>query len=217
MPRGRNLSDDVVLERAMQVFWRRGYADTSLRELTAATGLGSAALYHRYADKQGLFVRVLGRYAERGLAVRIARLATQPEPLEAIRRFFDELVDASLADPERRGCLLVNSALDGADMGEAARATVRARLGEVEAFFAARLACAVAAGALPAHTDVAAQAAALLGGVFSIRVAARLYGEPARLRTLATHALRALEPAGVPDPTTPPTRRVARIARTRTP
>ena len=201
MPRGRSLSDDIVLERAMQVFWRRGYAGTSLRELTQATGLGSAALYHRYADKQSLFVRVLGRYADRGLAQRIARLSVQPSPLQALRSFFEELVAASLADPERRGCLLVNTALDGADMGEAARETVRARLGEVESFFASRLACAVAAGALPPGTDVAARAAALLGSVFAIRVAARLYGDPQRLRTLAAHALAFIEAA-------PPVKRV---------
>jgi TetR/AcrR family transcriptional repressor of nem operon len=194
MPRSRSLSDDVVLERAMQVFWRRGYAGTSLRELAQATGLGSAALYHRYADKQGLFVQVLGRYAQRGLAARIAQLSAEPLPLEAIRQFFDQLVAASLADPERRGCLLVNTALDGADMGEAARAVVRARLGEVESFFASRLACAVAAGALPRGTDVAAEAAALMGAVFAIRVAARLHGDPRSLRTLAAHALRALDP-----------------------
>ena len=194
MPRSRSLSDDVVLERAMQVFWRRGYAGTSLRELTQATGLGSAALYHRYTDKQGLFVQVLGRYAQRGLAARIAQLSSDPSPLGAIRQFFDQLVAASLADPERRGCLLVNTALDGADMGEPARAVVRARLGEVESFFASRLACAVAAGALPRDTEVASEAAALMGAVFAIRVAARLYGDPHRLRALADHALRALEP-----------------------
>ncbi len=193
MPRSRSLSDDVVLERAMQVFWRRGYAGTSLRELAQATGLGSAALYHRYRDKQGLFVQALGRYAQRGLATRIAQLSEQPSPLGAIRQFFDQLVAASLADPERRGCLLVNTALDGADMGEAARAVVRARLGEVESFFASRLACAVAAGALPQGTDVASEAQALMGAVFAIRVAARLYGDAHRLRTLAAHALRALE------------------------
>ncbi|WP_156004208.1 TetR/AcrR family transcriptional regulator [Thiomonas sp. FB-6] len=222
MPRGRSLSDDIVLERAMQVFWRHGYAGTTLRELTQATGLGSAALYHRYADKQTLFVRVLGRYADRGLAPRIARLAAQPSPLQSLRSFFEELVAASLADPERRGCLLVNTALDGADMGEAARETVRARLGEVESFFASRLACAVAAGALPPDTDVAARAAALLGSVFAIRVAARLYGDAQRLRTLAAHALafaEAVPPVtravhrGAPGPRAP-RRRAARTPST---
>ena len=214
MARGRSLSDDIVLERAMQVFWRQGYAGTSLRELTQATGLGSAALYHRYADKQTLFVRVLGRYADRGLAPRIARLAAQPSPLQALRSFFEELVAASLADPERRGCLLVNTALDGADMGEAARETVRARLGEVESFFASRLACAVAAGALPPDTDVAARAAALLGSVFAIRVAARLYGDPARLRTLAAHAIGSLEAA---PPLKAPALRATPVPRKRVP
>ena len=192
MPRTRTLSDDVVLERATAVFWQNGYAGTSLRDLTRATGLSTAALYHRYADKDGLFVAVLHRYAEEGLVARIARLAGTDPPLAAIRGFFDELIAASLADPHHRGCLLVNTALDGAAMSDAARRLVRERLGTVEAFFALCLRRAVAAGALAADTDVAATATALLGAVFALRVLVRLDPDPARLRAVADQVIASL-------------------------
>ena len=192
MPRARTLSDEVVLERAMAVFWQNGYAGTSLRDLTRATGLSTAALYHRYADKDGLFVAVLHRYAEEGLVARIARLAGTDPPLAAISGFFDELIAASLADPHRRGCLLVNTALDGAAVSEAARRLVRERFASMEAFFADCLRRAVAAGALAADTDVAAAATALLGAVFALRVLVRLDADPARLRAVADQAVASL-------------------------
>lgn len=192
MPRARTLSDDTVLERATSVFWKNGYAGTSLRELTQATGLSSASLYHRFADKDGLFVRALSRYADDGLVERLARLSAVADPLAAICDFLDELTALSLADPHQRGCLLVNTALDGAAMSAAAREIVRARLGEVEAFFAERLQSAVARGTLDSRTDVAATATALLGTVFAIRVMARLDPDPKRLRALSEHAIASL-------------------------
>ncbi|OIR08059.1 HTH-type transcriptional repressor ComR [mine drainage metagenome] len=192
MPRTRALSDDIVLERAIGVFWQNGYAGTSLRDLTQATGLSSAALYHRFSDKNGLFVEVLRRYAEGGLGERLGRLTAAADPLGAIQSFLDELIALSLSDPHHRGCLLVNTALDGAAMSDEARALVRARLGEVERFFAGRLQQAVTNGVLAPQTDVAAQATALLGTVLAIRVMARLDPDPKRLRSLADQAIAAL-------------------------
>ena len=195
MSRTRALSDDTVLERAIGVFWQNGYAATSLRDLTQATGLSSSALYHRFTDKDGLFVEALRRYADEGLVERLARLSAASDPLRAIGAFLDELIALSLADPHHRGCLLVNTALDGAAMSDEARALVRTRLGEVEQFFAGRLKQAVADGALDSKTDIAATATALLGTVFAIRVMARLDPNPERLRALADHAI-----AGLPRP-----------------
>ncbi|WP_031404472.1 TetR/AcrR family transcriptional regulator [Thiomonas sp. FB-Cd] len=192
MPRTRKLSDETVLERAIGVFQHSGYAGTSLRDLTQATGLSTAALYHRFTDKDGLFVEALRRYAHDGLAERFVRLSAADDPLGAIRDFLSELIAVSLADPQHRGCLLINTALDGAKMSNAARDLVRARLGEVEAFFAERLERAVAAGMLERETDIAAEATALLGVVFAIRVLARLNPDPKRLQALVEHAMASL-------------------------
>ena len=192
MPRVRTLSDETVLQRAVGVFWQNGYAGTSLRDLTLATGLSAAALYHRFNDKDGLFVEALRHYADEGLVERLARLSVVADPLGAIRDFLDELIAMSLADPHHRGCLLVNTALDGAAMSGEAREVVRARLAEVERFFAKRLERAVDSGALDPTADIAANATALLGAVFAIRVMARLDPNPKRLRALSDHAIASL-------------------------
>lgn len=189
MSRPRALTNELILDRAVPVFWQRGYAATSLRDLTRATGLGASALYHRFADKDGLFVEVLRRYADQGLSERLARLGALPDPLAAICAFFDELVAISADDPERRGCLLVNTALDGGAIGPAARAMVRARLGAVEAFFRVQLERVRDAGRLTATIDPATQAEVLLGTVLAIRVLARLDPDRARLARLVAQAL----------------------------
>lgn len=192
MPRIRTLSDDAVLERAMGVFWHSGYAGTTLRDLTQATGLSTSALYHRFRDKDGLFVEALRRYADRGLVERLAALSRADDPLGAIGDFLGELITKSLADPQHRGCLLVNTALDGAPMSSAARELVRARLGEVEAFFAQRLQRAVDIGMLDPTADIATHATALLGVVFAIRVLARIDPDLERMQALAEHVMASL-------------------------
>ncbi len=189
MSRARSITDDVVLDRALAVFWQRGYAATSLRDLTRATGIGASALYHRFTDKDGLFVEVLRRYADQGLSERLLRLSATPSPLAAIRGFFNELIEMSAGDPDHRGCLLVNTAVDGAAMSAAARALVRSRLGEVETFFCAQLLRSRDASLIDAAINPAAMAEALLGAVLAIRVLARLDPDRRRLRRLAEHAL----------------------------
>lgn len=189
MPRQRILTDDIVLDRATRLFWQRGYAATTLRDLTAATGLSTAALYHRFDDKDGLFVRVVRHYADQGLSQRLERLSAMTSPVRAIRTWFDELVAASADDPQHRGCLLVNTVLDGATMSAAARAMVRSRLGEVEAFFRNQLVRAKVAGQIDPAIRPAALAETLLATVLAIRVLARLDPDRKRLQRLARQAL----------------------------
>ncbi len=194
MSRTRAIDDADILDRAAAVFWHHGYAASSMRVLAEATGLGGAALYHRFGDKDGLFVAALRRYAEEGLGERLARLSALADPVAAVCGFFDELIRLSVGDRDRRGCLLVNTALDGAAMSPAARAVVRDRLGEIEAFFRHQLGRARQTGRLAADLDPDLTAELLLGTVLSIRVMARLDPDHGRLRRLADGALIALKP-----------------------
>ncbi|HQT79112.1 MAG: TetR family transcriptional regulator [Rhodospirillales bacterium 20-64-7] len=195
MPRPRSINDDIVLDRVLEVFWRSGYAGTSMRDLSQATGLGAAALYHRFGDKDGIFVEAVRRYADEGLIERLSRLSAVDDPVEAIATFFDELIAMSVADPDRRGCLLVNTALDGAAMSDAARALVQERLGQVETFFRDQLQRAQHVGCVGPDMQPDMMAEALFGTVLAIRVLARLAPDHGRLRRLADNALKPLASA----------------------
>ncbi len=194
MARPRMVSDATVLDRAVGVFWRHGYADASLRDLTGATGLSAASLYHRFGDKDGLFSAALAHYADHGLTARLADLANCDEPLDAIERFFAEIVGLSIDDPDRLGCFLVNTALDGGAMSAQARALAWARLREVEAFFRERIAALAVRHDVPTF-DPVSSAESLMAIVLAIRVLARLEPERARLKRLVDHALAPLRQA----------------------
>lgn len=193
MPRLRLRTDDEILDAAIALFWRRGFAATSMRDLTQATGLGAAALYHRFGDKNGLFLAALRRYAERGLSLRLTRLGRMRGGRRAIAAFFDELIATAKSDCERRGCLLVNTALDGGTTTPEARALVRERLGEIEKFFRERLEAAQREGTLALEVRPKVAAEELLAAVLAIRVLARFDPEPRKLRRVARRALAIFE------------------------
>lgn len=188
MPRTRQISDEDVLTRAAALFWCHGYAGTSLRDLMAATGLSAAALYHRYGDKDGMFCAALEHYAEQNVAPRMGRLAGAARPLAALAAFFDDIVAVSADDPDRLGCLLVNTALDGGPMSETARTAAASRLAAIEAAFRQALDRAAQTGALPRGVDPALAAESLLAKLLAIRIFARLGADRDRLQRLAAEA-----------------------------
>ena len=105
MARPREFDDATALDAAMNCFWSNGYEATSVRDLAARMGITGTSLYNAYGDKRSLFRQVLQRYAERSTRERIARLESTLPPKQAVRAFLGEIVERSLDDRDRRGCL----------------------------------------------------------------------------------------------------------------
>ncbi|WP_413755836.1 TetR/AcrR family transcriptional regulator [Streptomyces sp. MMBL 11-3] len=103
---------DTVLDAAMIQFWRAGYADTSVDDLSRATGLNRSSIYSSLGDKDTLFLRCLDRYTARyGDRYEAALSCAASEPLAAVRAFFGVTLER-IADPELPdGCLIAQSAM----------------------------------------------------------------------------------------------------------
>ncbi|MFF0453820.1 TetR/AcrR family transcriptional regulator [Nocardia africana] len=103
---------DTVLEAAMVQFWRAGYADTSLDDLSSATGLNRSSIYSSFGDKDSLYLRCLDRYATRyGRRYDQALSGASEAPLRAIWEFF-EVTLQRIGDPDLPdGCLVAQTAM----------------------------------------------------------------------------------------------------------
>ncbi len=134
MARPREFDEATVLEAAMNCFWARGFAQTSVRDLAERMGITSASLYNAYGDKRSLYRQAFVRYLEQTVHDRVARLEKLP-PTLAIRTFFDEIIDRSVDDEQRRGCMLVNAALELAPYDPEFRQVVSEEMVFIEAFF----------------------------------------------------------------------------------
>jgi AcrR family transcriptional regulator len=126
---GRKQFDvDKALDQVMTIFWRRGYAETSLEHIVSATGLGKGSLYGTFGGKPELFRRSLDRYADTyGRRFEVA-LSGRPTPALAVQAFF-EVVLARIADPELPGgCLIALSAMAAPTLDDGNRDHVHALL-----------------------------------------------------------------------------------------
>jgi TetR/AcrR family transcriptional repressor of nem operon len=193
MARPREFDEHAVLNAAMNRFWEHGYQATSMRDLAVETGLTSPSLYNAFGDKRALFRQVLERYAQHSSRARIARLEASMPPKDAIKAFITEIVEHSLSDKDRRGCLLVNSALDIGPHDPEIGAEVARRLGEVEAFFRRSVVAAQKEGTVPADRDAKDLARVLLAVLLGIRVVARARPQRKLLEGMARPVLAMLD------------------------
>ncbi len=193
MARTKAFDEERAIDAAVDCFWSRGYEGTSVRDLADSMGIGGASLYNAYGDKRALFRKSLERYAKRSMRERIARLEASRRPKEAIRAFLAEIIDRSIEDPDRKGCLLVNSALDVAPHDVRIGKVVAGYLDELRSFFRRNIEAAREAGQVPGTLDAEEVSGHLLGVLLGIRVLARTRVSRRQLEDVARPALAMLE------------------------
>ena len=113
MARPRTFDEHEVVAAARDEFWERGYAATSVDDLTAATGLGKGSLYGAFGDKHTLYLRALDDYISSSLG-RGPRQPARPErsAYERLAGHIRGQAKALVADKDRRGCLMAKSAAE---------------------------------------------------------------------------------------------------------
>jgi TetR/AcrR family transcriptional regulator, copper-responsive repressor len=185
-PRGRPREFDVdeALERAMLLFWGRGYEATSISDLTRAMGITPPALYSAFGDKKRLFLQAVGRYEQGTGCFAQKALTEEPTAERAIRSLLLGAVNA-FADPKNpRGCLVVlgatNCSAESTDIFEALAERRRA----AESFVRTRIAVGQKAGELSYDTDVEALTGIVTATLYGLAIKARDGATRARLRTI---------------------------------
>lgn len=189
---GRKQFDTAtVLDAAMIQFWQAGYADTSVDDLSRATGLNRSSLYASFGDKDALFMRCLQRYATRyGDKYDAALSCADERPLAAVRAFFDVTLER-IADPGvPDGCLVAQTVMATPVLS----AGIGARAQEAIGFQHTRLRAALGAGRL---RDEAAEAFAthLAAVNQSLAVMSRSGASRQQLRAIVEVTLDALAQA----------------------
>ena len=188
MARPREFDEGAVLDAAALCFWKQGYEATSVRDLVAQTGITAASLYNAFGDKRALYQKALDHYVEASVADRIRRCESLP-PRQAIEAFFDDIVKRSLNDRDRKGCMLVNAALDVAPHDPAFRKIVAEVLIGIETFFLACVRAGQADGTMTRSLSAEALSQNLLGVLMGVRVLARVRPERALLEGVVAPAL----------------------------
>ncbi|TVL92930.1 TetR/AcrR family transcriptional regulator [Streptomyces sp. SAJ15] len=173
MGRPKQFDPDVAVDRAMGVFWRKGYAATTPQDLVDEIGIGKGSLYHAFGSKRGLFELALRRYRDNHELV-MAELLHGREPVRVrLRAALERLVQRALAPSDQRGCLAVNTATELAGRDAEAAAVVRQIFIRTEDVFRAVIEEGQRRGEIAPDRDASALAGLLLHTVVGLQVVAR--------------------------------------------
>ncbi|MFC7328314.1 TetR/AcrR family transcriptional regulator [Marinactinospora rubrisoli] len=193
MARTKEFDPDAALRAALELFWRRGYEATSMADLVEHLGIGRASIYATFGSKRRLYQRALEHYAEIRDPDPVTVLS-QPGPvLPAVRALLETYTRQMIEDETRRGCFVVNTAVELAPHDGKAARSVAAAWAEIETALVSALVRARAQGELPPDRDPHALARFLLVMLQGIRVVGKGDPDPARLRDALREALRLLE------------------------
>jgi AcrR family transcriptional regulator len=177
--RPREFDIDQALDRALNVFWRKGYEGTTLPDLTRAMGINRPSLYAAFGNKEELFRKALDRYAA-GPASHAFAALNEPTARAVVERLWYGAVEMATHPQNPAGCLLV----------QGVRRDVAARRAAGVAALRRRFQRAVAEGDLPADANPADLARYVATVTYGMAVQAASGASRAQLRRVAQLALR---------------------------
>jgi TetR/AcrR family transcriptional repressor of nem operon len=192
MPWEKSFDEDEVVGRAMQIFWEKGFEPASMADLIAGTGISRGSLYNTFGGKEPLFVKALQKYSKDKQRAMMAPLEAIDDPRRAIEAMFAGIVAETVADTEKKGCFLVNTAADLATHGDEVHSIVRNGMREMQGFFRRSIEVGQARQQIPDTLDPEAGAKGLVAMVVAIRVLGRGLSDEASLKTIASQAQRLL-------------------------
>ena len=193
MARTKEFDPDAALRDALELFWERGYEATSMADLVDHLGVARASIYATFGGKRELYLKALDRYGELAHPHLLSELSQPGPALPAVRALVTRYALEAAQDDRRRGCFVVNTAVELAPHDPAAARRVQASWDYLETALASALFRAQAQGELAKGKDPRGLARCLLVFLQGLRVMGKAATEPERLRDAAAQALALLE------------------------
>jgi TetR/AcrR family transcriptional regulator, transcriptional repressor for nem operon len=189
--RPKAFDKDVALEQAMYAFWKCGYEATSMQDLVDAMGINRQSLYDTFGDKHQLYLEVLEHY-RCGKAVTFLAPLGEPKPLRwRLEKMFDLIIEESVNDPDRKGCLIANATLELANQDKAVFDFVEENFKNSVRNFENLLTAAKAKGELSAQKNAKALAVFIVNTIGGLRVTAKASPDKIMLKSIVKTTLAA--------------------------
>ncbi len=193
MPWEKAFDEEAAVDCAMQVFWEKGYGNASMADLLAATGVTRGSLYNAFGGKHQLFIRSLTKYDQENRRQVLGELEALDDPRAAISGLFDSVIAETTEDKQRKGCFLINTALEILQHEKDVSELVTKGLRETEGFFRRCIEVGQARDEIPSHINAEATAKTFMATLVAVRVLGRGVFSQDELVTVARQATRLIE------------------------
>jgi TetR/AcrR family transcriptional repressor of nem operon len=192
MARTKEFDPEEALDRALDIFWRRGYEGTSLRDLLEGMDISRQSLYDTFGDKRSLCLKVLARYEDLTMQGLIQLLQGRGT-LTAIRGFAAYFLHEVVHDGDRGSCLMATTALEVGRADPEIQSVVKAYFTRIEVQIHTVLASAMEAGQLAPDRDLRALARHLVNAIHGLGIMGRAGFSRPVLRQMLNVALSVLD------------------------
>jgi AcrR family transcriptional regulator len=193
MPRKAAFDRHAALERAMILFWTRGYAGASLKDIEAALDMRPGSIYAAFGSKEKLFRSVLTLYAERSRAALSETLSQAASSLQGLADHVRKLGRALEAQTETKACMLMKTVLESPDAEGVLRAAAEDMMRQTEEAFRDAFQAARDTGQIPADKDPARLASRLQSEILGLSAYAQRSDASGRIGDLSEDIARDLE------------------------
>jgi AcrR family transcriptional regulator len=191
MGRPRSFDIDRALDRALLVFWRKGYEGASLSDLTKAVGVNRPSLYAAFGDKEALFRKALDRYSK-GPAAYTQEALREPTARAVVEQLLLGAADLNTARRNPGGCLMVQGGLASGEASDSIREELTACRAAGEAAMRRRFERAKSEGDLPANVNPADLARYIATVIYGMAVQAAGGASRSKLQRVVEMTLRTL-------------------------
>ncbi len=193
MVRPREFNEDEVLNRALDVFWEKGFEAASLGDLTSAMGISKSSFYETFGSKHDLLLSAMGRYKATTLAMAIGILESDTPAREAITKVFDYVIRTIFEDGDRRGCFLGNCIVEAGDKDDAVAKEVAEGFADFTDAFAKAVKRGQVAGDISISHEPMALARFLGSNISGMRIAAKAGADRRYLEDIVRVVMAALD------------------------
>lgn len=177
MSRTKVFDETVVLEKAVEVFWKKGYNGTSAQDLVDALGISRSSLYDTFGDKFQLFKSALSHYRGKFAGSMIDMINSSDDFDQTINDIFDYVVTDSLQEKYSKGCFMVNSTIELAPHNAEIAEIVNANMQDIEDALCHIIEKGQAVGHFSKHHSARSLARFVFNSISGLRVAAKTGAE----------------------------------------
>ncbi len=174
MPRVKLFDEKEVLTQAMNLFWKQGYAATSIQDLVNHLGINRASIYDTFGGKRELFQRAFSLYRAQNLAGISSFFDSQPDVQKGLHLLFETAIQQAMTDPDRKGCFVVNTVTELVPNDPEMDPIIAQNKDDYEAQFAKYLQTGKDSGQLSQSLDVEAAASLLYLVYNGLRVVSKV-------------------------------------------
>ncbi len=193
MPRAKQFKESEILEKAMELFWEKGFHATSMQNLVTHLGINRASLYDTFGGKEELFNKAFGEYRKTTQEM-LKKLFEQEESVrQGFTMLFDKAIDESITDEARKGCFVVNTTTELIPGDETIRQVLNTNKSEVENLFVSYIQKGIDKGEFSPSKDAQSIGHMLYTLYSGLRVVAKVDSNPNKLKALVNVALSVLD------------------------